>query len=118
MEVRQPIRCIPNDPSKLRREFKGALTKAKIRGLTFHSLRHTALTTMAENGVPMAVLQRIAGHSSIQITARYYLHSKPEAHQETIRALEALDDEAPGRRESASKMRVESIVASERTVTH
>jgi len=106
------------DPSKLRREFKAALTKAKIRGLTFHSLRHTALTTMAENGVPMAALQRIAGHSSIQVTAQYYLHAKPEAHQETIRALEALDHEDPSRVESASKMRVDLIEASERTVSH
>jgi integrase len=97
------------DPSKLRKEFKAVLRKAKIRGLTFHSLRHTALTTMAENGVPMAALQRIAGHSSIQITAQYYLHARPEAHQETIRALEALDVPPPGCAEVASKMRVEPI---------
>ncbi len=94
------------DPSKLRREYRAALTKAKIRGVTFHSLRHTALTTMAENGVPMAALQRIAGHSSIQITAQYYLHVSPEAHSETIRALEALDSPSPSR-DSASNMRVD-----------
>jgi integrase len=97
------------DPSKLRREFKAALKKAKTRGLTFHSLRHTALTTMAERGVPMAALQRIAGHSSIQITAQYYLHVSPETHQETIRALEGLDNMAPGPRADASKMRVEPV---------
>jgi hypothetical protein len=104
------------DPSKLRREFKAALKKAKTRALTFHSLRHTALTTMAERGVPMAALQRIAGHSSIQITAQYYLHVSPETHQETIRALEGLDNlsamaekPAPGPRVDASKMRVETV---------
>ena len=106
------------DPSKLRREFKAVLTKAKTRGLTFHSLRHTALTMMAEGGVPMAALQRIAGHSSIQITAQYYLHAKPEAHKETIRALQALDDGVPSREESASKMRVAAIEPPERTISY
>lgn len=95
------------DPSKLRKEFAAALSKAKIRSLTFHSLRHTALTTMAVEGVPMAALQRIAGHSSIQITAQYYLHAKPEAHGETIRALEALDRPAYAPAESASNLQVE-----------
>lgn len=83
------------DPSKMRKELSAALTKAGIRGVTFHSLRHSALTAMAENGVPMAVLQRIAGHSSIHVTARYYLHVQPENHGETLRALASMDDAAP-----------------------
>ena len=106
------------DPSKIRREFKAVLTKAKIRGLTFHSLRHTALTTMAENVVPMAAFQRIAGHSSIQVTGQYYLHAKPEAHKGTIRALEALDDADPGSGSDASKMQVASADVSESQVSH
>jgi hypothetical protein len=65
----------------------------------------------------MAALQRIAGHSSIQITAQYYLHAKPEAHKETIRALQALDDGAPGREKSASNLRVEGAGAFESGVT-
>ncbi|TFH29148.1 MAG: hypothetical protein E4G97_07690, partial [Deltaproteobacteria bacterium] len=47
------------DPSKLRKVFKKVLLKAGIRAnLTFHSLRRTALSGMADNGVPMASLQR------------------------------------------------------------
>ena len=85
------------DPSKLRRQFKKVLLKAKIRAdLIFHSLRSTALTGMAESGVPIASLQRIAGHSSIEVTAKHYLNVKPEGHDGTIKALILLDGDARG----------------------
>ena len=88
----------PMDPSKLRKEFKKVLLKAEIRAdLTFHSLRRTALTGMAGNGVPIASLQRIAGHSSIEVTAKCYLNVKPEDHDGTINALALLDGESMAR---------------------
>jgi integrase/recombinase XerD len=62
-----------------------------MRGLEFRSLRNTALTLMAEAGVPITALQRIAGHSSIEVTARFYLKVKPEAHKATLAALSLLD---------------------------
>jgi hypothetical protein len=55
----------------------------------------------------MAALQRIAGYSSIQITARYYPHVSPETHADTIRVPEALDNMPPGVGRGASKMRVD-----------
>ena len=36
-----------------------------------HGLRHTALTWMADSGVPLYVLQRVAGHQDPAVTARY-----------------------------------------------
>ncbi|WP_156757423.1 tyrosine-type recombinase/integrase [Actinokineospora pegani] len=36
-----------------------------------HDLRHTGLTWMADAGVPVHVLQKIAGHGSITTTQRY-----------------------------------------------
>jgi integrase len=39
-----------------------------------HDLRHTGLTWMVDAGVPVHVLRRIAGHSSLKTTQRY-LHS-------------------------------------------
>jgi integrase len=38
-----------------------------------HALRHTALTWMADSGVPLYVLQRVAGHQDPAVTA-HYLH--------------------------------------------
>ena len=79
------------DPSKLRKEFVAVLKKAEIRVLEFRSLRNTALTIMAESGVPITALQRIASHSSIEVTARFYLKVKPELHEATLTALSAMD---------------------------
>ncbi len=37
-------------------------------GLVRHGLRHTALTWMADSGVPLYVLQRVAGHQDPAVT--------------------------------------------------
>ena len=36
-----------------------------------HDLRHTGLTWMADAGVPVHVLRKIAGHGSLTTTQRY-----------------------------------------------
>ena len=51
-----------------------------------HDLRHTGLTWMADAGVPVHVLRKIAGHGSLMTTQRY-LH--PD-HQSIIDAGQAL----------------------------
>ena len=71
----------------------GAITTATLRdatrwnelvsrlgypGLVRHGLRHTALTWMADSGVPLYVLQRVAGHQDPAVTARY-LHPDHDA---------------------------------------
>jgi integrase len=55
----------------LNRAFKGALRRAKIEGLRFHDLRHTAATRMIESDVHIEKVSMIPGHSSIQMTMRY-----------------------------------------------
>lgn len=42
-----------------------------LTGLVRHGLRHTALTWMADSGVPLYVLQRVAGHQDPAVTGRY-----------------------------------------------
>ena len=42
-----------------------------LAGPVRHGLRHTALTWMADSGVPLYVLQRVAGHQDPAVTARY-----------------------------------------------
>lgn len=39
--------------------------------LHYHSLRHTAITRMITKGVPIAVVQRVAGHANIATTLGY-----------------------------------------------
>lgn len=55
-----------------RRAFQSAVRRAGIdRHVRLHDLRHTALTRLAESGVSPSVIQRIAGHSSLQVTSLY-----------------------------------------------
>ncbi|MFJ1589311.1 tyrosine-type recombinase/integrase [Kitasatospora albolonga] len=55
-------------------------TKLGYEHLRRHDLRHTALTWFADAGVPVHVLRRIAGHSSLTTTQRC-LH--PDIHNIT-----------------------------------
>ena len=60
-----------------------------LAGLVRHGLRHTALTWMADSGVPPYVLQRIAGHQDPAVTARYL-------HPDTAALTEAAARSRPG----------------------
>ncbi|GAA1945129.1 tyrosine-type recombinase/integrase [Amycolatopsis minnesotensis] len=47
------------------------VTKLGFKHLRRHDLRHTGLTWMADAGVPVHVLRKIAGHGSLSTTQRY-----------------------------------------------
>ena len=57
-------------------------------GLVCHGLRHTALTWMADAGVDLHILQRVAGHQDPAVTARY-LHPDVQAMLEAGTAFSA-----------------------------
>jgi integrase len=59
-----------------------------LAGLVRHGLRHTALTWMADAGVELHLLQRVAGHQDPAVTARY-LHPDHAAVLEAGRTLSA-----------------------------
>jgi integrase len=69
-------------------------------GLTFHALRHVAVTAMADAGVPYNVTQRRAGHSTPRMTMELYSHRSTEADKVAATALQsyfsdAFSDRAP-----------------------
>ena len=43
----------------------------RIKGLTFHDLRHTAATRMILSGANIVAISKILGHSDIKTTMRY-----------------------------------------------
>ncbi len=53
-----------------------------------HDLRHTGLTWMADAGVPVHVLRKIAGHGSLSTTQRY-LHPERQSFEDAGTALSA-----------------------------
>ncbi len=71
------------DGSALRRRYKSALKKAKLRPLRFHDLRHTFGTRMIAKA-DIRRVQEWMGHADIQTTMRY-LHYAP--HEEDARLV-------------------------------
>ena len=51
--------------------FLRACCRAKIEGFTVYSLRHYSITLWLRAGVPVHVVQRMAGHKHLATTARY-----------------------------------------------
>jgi len=66
------------EPSSLKKQHRKALRLSKVRPFVLYSLRHTFLTRLGESGCDAWTLARIAGHTSITISARY-VHPSEEA---------------------------------------
>jgi len=61
---------------------------AKLPGIRFHDLRHTAITELAEMGVPDSVLKSIAGHIT-QRMLDHYSHIRMNAKRQALDGLDA-----------------------------
>jgi integrase len=59
------------EPSSLKKQHTRGLKLAKVRPFVLYSLRHTFLTRLGQSGCDVWTLARVAGHSSITISARY-----------------------------------------------
>lgn len=52
-----------------------------------HTLRHSAATTMLEAGIPIHVVSRHLGHSSINITVDVYGHVSDDGAKSAMETL-------------------------------
>ncbi len=59
------------EPNSIYGQHLSALQASKVRPFVLYSLRRTFLTRLGESGCDAWTLARIAGHSSIGISARY-----------------------------------------------
>lgn len=67
------------------KRFKHYVRVAKLPEHTcFHSLRHTCASWMVQRGVPLAMVQAILGHSSVQVMQKY-AHHAPDALKKAMR---------------------------------
>jgi integrase len=64
------------------------VTQIGYEHLRRHDLRHTGLTWMADAGVPVHVLRKIAGHGSL-VTTQRYLHPDAQSITDAGTALSA-----------------------------
>ena len=57
------------------RAFKKVLGDTGIKNFTFHDLRHTFATRLAQNGEDIYKVAKLMGHKDIRMTQRYAHHS-------------------------------------------
>lgn len=64
--ARYPQRVFAFEP-----RFAEALQVARIKGVTFHTLRHSAASMLARNGATLIEIGDLLGHRQLQMTKRY-----------------------------------------------
>lgn len=67
--------------------FKFFVCKAKLTGrenVSCHTLRHSCASWLIQQGVPLAVVSKILGHSSKEITGQTYSHIGDDAMTEAM----------------------------------
>jgi integrase len=71
----KPVRMVANgrvfNISENRSWWEDALAEAGIEDLTWHDLRHTFCSRLAQAGKGLKVIQEAAGHKTIAMSARY-----------------------------------------------
>ncbi len=76
-------------PHNLRdRVFYGLLTKAKLRKVRFHDLRHTFASLLLQQGESLVYVKEQMGHSSIQVTVDLYGHLIPGGNKQAVDRLD------------------------------
>ncbi len=85
----------PLHADRLRNALRKALRAAGVRRhVTVHHLRHTYASLALQRGVPILVVSRQLGHSSVAVTSAVYGHLAPDATQEAAAAWQAILDGA------------------------
>lgn len=87
----------PLDGDNLRaRVFQPALTKAKLRQVRIHDLRHTFASLLIQQGESLAYVRDQLGHSSIQVTVDVYGHLVPGSNRAAVDRLDEQPTRNPG----------------------
>ena len=73
-------------PQSLSRWFSWDAKAAKLGG-SIHSLRHTFISALVRKGIPLRVVQKLAGHASITTTEKYS-HLAPSDPADAVRDLD------------------------------
>jgi integrase len=82
-------------PRNVTRVLDGLLAAANLPHVRFHDLRHSAASLLIANGVQLAEVSMLLGHSELRVTADLYSHLQKET---AARAAKHMDSLLSGRK--------------------
>ncbi len=78
------------EPRYMQMKFEKYVHDCELKGVTFHTLRHTFATRCIEAGVDAKTVSELLGHYDTNITLNRYIHSSFELKQNSIEKMENL----------------------------
>ena len=87
----------PMDPSYVRRDFRAAIAGAvgvDAQDWTPRELRHSFVSLLSDNGVPLEEISRLVGHSSTAVTELVYRKQIRPVMQEGATVMDRIFHEA------------------------
>ena len=79
------------DPDRLRKRFHKILTKAELRQIRMHDLRHTYATMRIAKGDNIMDVSKQLGHASVKMTLDVYAHWMPGGKKSEVDELDSKD---------------------------
>lgn len=79
----------PIRPRNLTKEFSRIVTRAGVRKVSLHSLRHSHASALLRDGVHVKVVSERLGHSNISITLQVYAHVMPSMQADAAALIDA-----------------------------
>ena len=72
------------------RGFEELVREAKLTDVTFHTMRHSAASLMAQAGVPVTSISAQLGHANTAVTQSIYSHVLPGMQDDAAQKLAAV----------------------------
>jgi integrase len=77
-------------PADVYKIFQRILKRANIEQCGIHALRHSFVSLMINNGIPITMVSQMVGHSNIGITMKIYTHLLTETQLESMSIIKNL----------------------------
>jgi integrase len=86
----------PTHPNSLARAFAQLIEAAGVPRIRMHDMRHSAISLMLANGIPVKVVSERVGHASATMTMDRYAHVLPGMQESAAAKLAQVLDDAGG----------------------